>query len=49
MDGITAEMLKYGGEVIVEWMFWICDLAWKQREVPDEWRRAVIVPLHKWK
>ena len=30
-------------------MFWICDLAWKQREVPDEWRRAVIVPLHKGK
>ena len=28
-------------------MFWICDLAWKQREVPDEWRRTVIVPLHE--
>ena len=23
VDGITAEMLKYGGEVIVEWMFWM--------------------------
>ena len=42
-------MLKHGGEIIVEWMFWIYDLAWKQREVPDEWRRAVIVPLHKGK
>ena len=32
MDGITAEMLKY----VIEWMFMICDLAWRQREVPDE-------------
>ena len=49
IDGITAEMLKYGGDVVAEWMFWLCDLAWKQREVPDEWRKAVIVPLHKGK
>ncbi len=27
MDGITAEMLKYGGDAVVEWMLLICDCA----------------------
>ena len=26
-------------------MFLICDLAWRQREVPDEWKKIIIVPL----
>ncbi len=25
MDGITAEMLKYGGDAVVEWMLLICE------------------------
>ena len=44
--GITPEIVKYGGSVVVEWMTMICDLAWRQGEVPDEWRKAIIVPLH---
>ena len=43
IDGITPEMLKYGGEVVVEWMWFICKLAWRQKEVPEEWRNAIIV------
>ena len=30
IDGITAEMLKYGGDAVVEWMLLICNLAWKR-------------------
>ena len=45
MDIITGEMLKYG-ETLVELMVMICDLTWRQREVPDEWK-SIIVPLHK--
>ncbi len=32
---------------MVEWMVMICDLAWGLRKVPDEWRKAIIVPSHK--
>ncbi len=46
IDSITPELVKYGGNVVVEWVIMIYDLAWKQ-EVLDEWRSAVIVPLHK--
>ncbi len=48
-DGITAEMLKYGGEVVVDWMMWICNLAWEQSKVPEDQRKASIVPLYKGK
>ena len=33
IDGITSNMLKYGGDVEVEWMLLICDLAWRQRSI----------------
>ena len=40
-------MLEYGRGTVVELMCLICDLAWRQREVPDEWKNAIIVPLYK--
>ncbi len=49
MDGITAKMLKYGGSAVVEWMVLICERAWKSGEVPDDWKKAIIVPLYKGK
>ncbi len=49
MDGITAEMLKYGGDFVVERMLLICERAWKYGEVPDDWKKAIIVPLYKGK
>ncbi len=30
-------------------MLLICERAWKKGEVPDDWRRAIIVPLYKGK
>ncbi len=49
MDGITAEMLKFGGEIVVDWKVWICNLAWAQSEVPEDWTKAIIVQLYKGK
>ncbi len=42
-------MVKHGGNAGVEWKIMICDVAWRQGEVPDEWRKTVIVLLHKGK
>ncbi len=49
MDGITAEMLKYGGDAVVEWMLLICECAWKGGKVPNDWKKAITVPLYKGK
>jgi len=49
VDGITAEMLKFGGEVVIDWMHVICNLAWKQGAVPGDWVKAIMVPIYKGK
>ena len=45
--GINAEMLKAGGSVIAEWLHAIINLMWTKGEVSNDWRRAIIVPIHK--
>ncbi len=49
LDGVTAEMLKYEGEIVTDWMVWICNLALEQGRVPEAWSKAIIVPLYKGK
>ena len=49
VDGITAEMLRFGGEVVIDWMHLICNLAWKQGIVPKDWMKAIMVPIYKGK
>ncbi len=49
VDGITAEMLKYGGETVVEWMHKICGLAWEKGRVPRDWTKAIIIPVYEYK
>ena len=48
-DGVTAEMLKGGDELVVDWMHAICVCAWEEECVPDEWSKAVMTPLYKGK
>ncbi len=47
INGITAVMLKYGGDIVVEWMLLLCEQVWKMGKVPDDWKKAIIVPQHK--
>ena len=49
LDGVCVEMLKKGGEVIVEWMVRLFRICMSKGEVPDDWKRACIVPLYKGK
>ena len=45
--GISAEMLKAGGRAVAEWLQAIINLMWTKEEVPADWKKAVIVPIHK--
>ncbi len=44
---ITAEMLKSGGESIVEWLTHIFNEVWETERLPSDWTRGVILPFWK--
>ena len=49
VDGITSEMLKCGGEAVLEWLTRVCRVCVSREKVPNDWVRAIIVPLYKGK
>ena len=49
VDGVTGEMLKYGGPAVLQAMTHLCNECWRSGFVPKDWTRAVIVPLYKGK
>jgi hypothetical protein len=46
-DGITVELLKEGGPAMIDCLYALCCLVWRASEVPLDWLRGVVVPLHK--
>ena len=40
-------MLKAGGMVAADWLHRVIEVAWAKGEVVNDWKKAVIVPLHK--
>jgi len=47
LDGITAELLKHGKEVVVDELTNLFNLIWEREEVPADWRHGVIITLPK--
>ena len=47
--GITGEMIKNGGESVIDWIWKLCNKAFNEGVVPKDCRRAVIVHLYKGK
>ena len=46
MDGITAEILKNGGEKRIDLLEQVIQSVWES-EVPQDWRDAILVSLYK--
>ena len=44
---VTGEMLKAGGEVVVRWLHSIMNVAWRTGVVPEDWRKALVISVHK--
>ena len=44
-DGIACEIIKNGGENVIEWIWKLCNRAFVEGVVPKDWKRAVIVPF----
>src|SRR5678815_3019926 len=49
IDEITGEMIKNGGEMVIDWIWKLCNKSIMEGIVSRDWRRAVIVPLYKGK
>ena len=46
-DGVVAEMLIIGGDVMVRQLHALIVDVWRSEVIPQEWKDAVIVALHK--
>ena len=47
VDGITAELLKLGGEAIVEEMTRIAGSIWRSERIPEDWLMQITIPVYK--
>ena len=44
---ITAELLKNGGEAVVTWLTKIFNHVWSTEQIPEDWRKGIILPFWK--
>lgn len=46
-DEITPELIKKGGEVVIQWLKKLYNQCWETETIPQDWEKNVIVPIHK--
>uniref|UniRef100_H3B2Y3 Reverse transcriptase domain-containing protein n=1 Tax=Latimeria chalumnae TaxID=7897 RepID=H3B2Y3_LATCH len=46
-DGVPVELLKLGGDTVVDVLLKICIDIWKSRKWPKEWTQSTIIPIPK--
>ncbi|XP_072050312.1 uncharacterized protein [Amphiura filiformis] len=47
IDDITTEAILACGDTGVKWLTRVLNRAWEERAAPDDWQRAIIVPIWK--
>ena len=46
---VIGEVVKGGGQIMTDWIWKLCNMAFESRVVPEDWRAAAIVSLCKGK
>jgi hypothetical protein len=46
-DGITGELLKAGGEPLARQIHALCNKAWHEGTIPEDWCKSTLVPIPK--
>ena len=47
MDQVTAEMIKAGGDILLQRLHVLLTRIWRSERVPSAWKKAIIVPILK--
>ena len=47
LDGVNAEMLKLCGEEVILFLTSLFNVIFEEGTYPQEWAKAIIIPLHK--
>jgi len=46
-DGIHPELIKYGGNQLLNRMYELVRQIWEEERIPEEWKETIIVPIPK--
>ena len=46
-DAIHPELIKYGGNKLLNRMYKLVRQIWEEERIPEEWKETIIVPIHK--
>ena len=46
-DNLPAEIFKSTGMSGARWLSYVCNIAWKQEKIPNDWGKAIIGPIYK--
>ena len=47
IDSLNSELFKCGGDEVYKAMYELILLIWRQEKMPEQWNKAIIVPIHK--
>jgi hypothetical protein len=46
-DQIPAELIQAGDELVPSEIHKFINSVWNKEELPDQWKKSIIVPVHK--
>jgi len=46
-DGTHLELIKYGGNKLLNRIYELVRQIWEEECIPEEWKETIIVPIHK--
>jgi len=46
IDGIHQELIKYGGDKLLNRMYELVRQIWEEERIREEWKETIIVPIH---
>ena len=46
-DEIVGEIVKNGGQAMIDWLWELLREVWKMLQVSQKWKNAILIPIHQ--